>query len=107
MQLHFFLPHRYTDPFGKTTIITFDSANDLLIIKIQDPIGNIVTAGERDDDITGSITKQGIDYRLLKPFLMMDPNKNRSMVTFDALGMVVGSAVMGKPDPATREGDTG
>ena len=28
---------------------------------------------------------------------MTDPNGNRSEVAFDALGMVVGTAVMGKP----------
>ncbi len=27
----------------------------------------------------------------------MDPNRNRTAVAFDALGMVVGTAVMGKP----------
>jgi RHS repeat-associated protein len=86
------LPHRYNDPFGNTTIVTFDSQNFLLIIKVEDPIGNVVTVG-------------GIDYRLLQPFLVMDPNQNRSMVAFDVLGMVVGTAVMGKPEPATPEGD--
>ena len=36
----------------------------------------------------------------------MDPNRNRSAVAFDALGMVVGTAVMGKPEPAPVEGDS-
>lgn len=36
----------------------------------------------------------------------MDPNRNRSAVAFDALGMVVGTAVMGKPPPAPAEGDS-
>ena len=89
---HFYLPHRYNDPFGNTTIVTFDSQNFLLIVKVEDPIGNVVTVG-------------GIDYRLLQPFLVTDPNQNRSMVAFDVLGMVVGTAVMGKPEPATPEGD--
>ena len=36
----------------------------------------------------------------------MDPNRNRSAVAFDALGMVVGTAVMGKPAQAAVEGDS-
>ena len=35
-----------------------------------------------------------------------DPNRNRTEVAFDALGMVVGTAVMGKPPPAPVEGDS-
>jgi RHS repeat-associated protein len=89
---HFYLPHRYKDPFENTTILTFDSQNFLIIIKIEDSIGNAVTVG-------------GIDYRLLQPFLIMDLNQNRSMVEFDVLGRVVGTAIMGKPEPATEEGD--
>ena len=89
---HFYLPHRYKNPFGNTTIVTFDLENFLLIVKVEDPIGNVVTVG-------------GMDYRLLQPFLVTNPNQNRSMVAFDVLGMVVGMAVMGKPDPANPEGD--
>ena len=37
---------------------------------------------------------------------MTDPNGNRTEVAFDALGMVVGTAVMGKPMPAPVEGDS-
>ncbi len=37
---------------------------------------------------------------------MMDPNRNRTAAAVDALGMVVGTAVMGKPLPAPVEGDT-
>ena len=46
------------------------------------------------------------DYRMLRPRLMMDPNRNRAAVAFDALGMVVGTVVMGKPPPAPVEGDS-
>ena len=38
------------------------------------------------------------DYRVLQPRLITDPNGNRTEVAFDALGMVVGTAVMGKPE---------
>ena len=42
----------------------------------------------------------GNDYRVLQPALVTDPNRNRTEVAFDTLGMVVGTAVMGKPLPA-------
>jgi gamma-glutamyl:cysteine ligase YbdK (ATP-grasp superfamily) len=43
---------------------------------------------------------------VLQPRLVTDPNGNRTEAAFDTLGMVVGTAVMGKPLPATTEGDT-
>ncbi len=43
-----------------------------------------------------SVTTATYDYRVLQPRLVTDPNGNRSEVAFDALGMVVGTAVMGK-----------
>jgi len=45
------------------------------------------------------------DYRVLQPRLVSDPNRNRSEVAFDVLGMAVGTAVMGKALPAPQEGD--
>ncbi len=47
-----------------------------------------------------------IDYRVLQPYWVTDPNGNRTRVAFDTLGMVVGTAVMGKPLPAPVEGDS-
>ena len=98
---HFFLPHRFLDPFGQTTTITYDSY-DLLLQETLDPLGNRVTAGERAVD--GSLTINGNDYRVLQPALVMDPNRNRSAVAFDTLGMVVGTALKGKPEETL--GDT-
>lgn len=92
---HFFLPRRLRDPFGQTTTITYDSY-DLLLQETLDPVGNRTTAGERAPG--GTLTRQGNDYRVLQPRLLMDPNRNRSAVAFDALGMVVGTALMGKPE---------
>ena len=46
------------------------------------------------------------DYRVRQPRLVSDPNRNQTEVAFDTLGMVVGTAVMGKPLPARAEGDT-
>lgn len=105
---HFFLPRRYRDPYhthavSTESFVTFD-AYDLLIVETSDPLGNRLTVGERDTD--GKLTVKGNDYRVLQPRMQMDPNRNRSAVAFDALGLVVGTALMGKPVPAAAEGDT-
>ncbi len=105
---HFFLPHRYRDPFHTNAVstesfVTYDTY-DLLIEETRDALGNRVTVGERN--ASGAITRRAQDYRVLQPALVMDPNRNRSAVAFDALGMVVGTAVMGKPAPAAVEGDS-
>ncbi|MBS0423447.1 MAG: toxin [Proteobacteria bacterium] len=97
---HFFLPHRYRNPFyteetPAESFVRYDTY-DLLMQETRDVLGNRVTVGERD--IGGNLTKTGNDYRVLQPRLMMDPNRNRTEVAFDTLGMVVGTAVMGKPE---------
>jgi len=92
---HFFLPYRYRDPFGHDTRVTYD-AYDLLLLETEDALGNRVTVGERN--ASGNIIRRTNDYRVLQPQLVSDPNRNRSAVAFDALGMVVGTAVMGKPE---------
>jgi RHS repeat-associated protein len=89
---HFFLPRRYRDPFGQDTFVDFD-ADDLLMAETRDALGNRVTVDAND-------------YRVLQPRLVSDPNRNQSEVAFDTLGMVAGTAVMGKPLPAPVEGDT-
>lgn len=78
---HFFLPHRARDPFGNTAFTSYDPY-DLLLTQTTDPLGNRTTAEQ--------------DYRLLQPFRMTDPNGNRAEVAFDTLGLVAGTAVMGK-----------
>jgi RHS repeat-associated protein len=89
---HFFLPRRYRAPFGQDAFVDFD-ANDLLMVETRDALGNRVTVDAND-------------YRVLQPRLVSDPNRNQTEVAFDTLGMVVGTAVMGKPLPASVEGDT-
>jgi RHS repeat-associated protein len=100
---HFFVPRRYRDSFGQDATVTYD-AYDLLMVDTRDPLGNRVTAGERAAG--GAVTKPGNDYRVLQPRLVSDPNRNRAGVAFDALGMVVGTAVMGKPPPEENLGDS-
>jgi RHS repeat-associated protein len=105
---HFFLPRRFRDPFHTTAVSTESSvsydANDLLIVETRDALDNRITVGERDE--AGNLTAPGNDYRVLQPRLMMDSNRNRTAAAFDALGMVAGTAVMGKPLPAPVEGDS-
>jgi RHS repeat-associated protein len=92
---HFFLARRYRDPFADTTTVTYDTYN-LLLQETQDSLGNRTTAGTRDTN--GLLINSSNDYRVLHPTLVMDVNRNRVAVAFDALGMVVGTAVMGKPE---------
>ena len=40
------------------------------------------------------------------PYVVTDSNGNQAQAAFDALGMVVGTALMGKPAPAPTEGDS-
>jgi RHS repeat-associated protein len=89
---HFFLPRRYRDPFGQHAFVDFD-ANDLLMVETRGALGNRVTVAAND-------------YRVLQPRLVSDPNRNQTEVAFDTLGMVVATAVMGKPLPAPMEGDS-
>jgi RHS repeat-associated protein len=95
---HFYLAHRYCDPFGASTIVAYDGSdadpamnNDLLVVRTEDAVGNVVAAEN--------------DYRVLQPWRMTDPNGNRSEVRFDALGLIVGTAVMGK-DGEPKQGDS-
>ena len=86
---NFYLPVAATDPFGKTYTVEYDEYS-LLIKATVDPLGSRVEASN--------------DYRVLAPKEVKDPNLNRSAVGFDALGMVVWTAVMGKE--GANEGDT-
>ena len=86
---HFFSALRSRDPFGNTALVGYDSY-DLLLKQTTDPLGNRTLAEH--------------DYRLLHPFRMTDPNGNHAEVSFDTLGLVAGTAVMGKA--AETKGDS-
>ena len=88
---HFFLLHRYRDPFGMQTEVSYDAYN-LLTTKTRDALNNRVTSEN--------------DYRVLQPFRVTDPNRNRTEVSFDVIGMVVGTAIMGKAAAEPVEGDS-
>ena len=77
----FFLPQRLTDALGDTSSVVYDK-HKLLLTQTIDAIGNVVTSTN--------------DYRALKPDLVTDANGNRISLAYDALGVVVGTALMGK-----------
>ncbi|WP_375492733.1 SpvB/TcaC N-terminal domain-containing protein [uncultured Nostoc sp.] len=77
----FYLVIATKDPFGQIFTTTYDPYK-LLPIQSQDPVGNVVQISN--------------DYRVMHPQTITDPNGNRTQAMFDALGMVVGTAVMGK-----------
>jgi len=79
---HFFLPRRFEDPFGNSSSVDYDTPHDLLVVRTVDALANTVVAAN--------------DYRVFQLSLITDPNGNRAAVAFDALGMVAGTAVMGK-----------
>jgi RHS repeat-associated protein len=94
---HFFVMRRVRDPFYRADFdteshVSYD-LHDLLVTQTRDALGNSVTVRH--------------DYRVLQPSLMTDPNGNRSEVAFDTLGMVVGTAVMGKDTESKGDNLTG
>lgn len=86
---HFYLPESYTDSFNNVTTLKFDG-RDLYIQSSTDARGNRIEVTQ-------------FDFRLLTPSEIKDPNDNYSTVAFDALGMPVASAVLGKN--RTESGD--
>ena len=90
---HFFLPERYTDPFGNVTRVEFDAAAadgrryDLFVRSSTDPVGNVVSV-------------EAFDYRVLAAVATKDINDNISEIAFDVLGRPAVTAVRGKGEEA-------
>jgi len=80
-RVHFYLPRRTVDPFGAVSRVAYDPY-DLLPATASDAVGNVTTTEN--------------DYRVLHPFHIIDANGNSTEAAFDTLGLVVGTAVMGK-----------
>jgi RHS repeat-associated protein len=78
---HFFLTRKFADPFGHSALVAYDS-HRLLIVSTQDALANTVESVN--------------DYRVMRPKLIADPNRNRTAAAFDALGLVAATSVMGK-----------
>ena len=93
---HYFRTWHAQDAFGARSFVEFDKY-DLLVNESRDPFGNSSTVGQRRDDLLGVKAISGNDYRIMSPRLVQDPNGNRTMYSYDIHGMVVGTAVMGKP----------
>jgi RHS repeat-associated protein len=87
----FYQPVQFTDPWGNSTALAYDSYA-LLTTQTTDALNNSTSAVP--------------DYRVMLPYLITDSNGNQSQAAFDALGMVAGTAVMGKPAPAAAQGDS-
>jgi RHS repeat-associated protein len=79
---HFYLPERYTDPFGNVTTVEYD-LRDLFVRSSTDALGN-----------TTRVTH--FDFRVLAPGEMRDINDNVSEVFFDVLGLPTAMAIKGK-----------
>ena len=79
---HFFTGRRFSDSLDNETVVTYDGAYDLLPATLRDSALNTVTARN--------------DYRVVAPALITDPNGNRVETLFDAHGLVVATATMGK-----------
>jgi RHS repeat-associated protein len=90
--LHFFRERRRTDPFGSASTVDYDT-HDLFIVEEQDAVDNV--------------SQYVHNYRVLKPASATDPNRNRHAVAYDALGMVVGTALMGKPEESIGDSFAG
>lgn len=79
---HFYLPERYTDPFGNVTTLEYDP-RDLFIASSTDAMTNTTRVMQ-------------FDFRVLAPREMKDINDNLSEVYFDVLGLPTAMAVKGK-----------
>lgn len=77
---HFFLPRRVVDAFGGVSTTDHDPC-DLLQVRSVDPVGNVTSAL--------------VDFRVLAPREVTDVAGCRSQAAFDALGRVVGIALLG------------
>ena len=78
---HFYLPRRFEDPFGKAAAADYDPPNDLLLTQTTDAVSNI-RASQRLSR-SGAVAADRSQWQ-------------PGAVGFDALGMVAGTAVMGK-----------
>jgi hypothetical protein len=86
----FLLPRRYRDPFGHRTVVGYD----------EHRLAQVFTR-----DAAGNETHAALDHRVLQPRQLTDANDNRSEARFDALGLLVGTALHGKPE-GLGEGDS-
>ena len=89
----FYLTTATKDPFGHEYTVTYDDYA-LLTTQTTDSLGNNIQVKN--------------DYRVMQPQRIIDPNQNHAVVAFDILGMVAGTAVLGKVNAAgqSESGDS-
>ncbi|MGZ5053532.1 MAG: SpvB/TcaC N-terminal domain-containing protein [Methylobacter sp.] len=85
----FYIPTQIKDPFGGISTMLYDNYA-LMVIESRDALPAPLT----------NVVKVRNNYRTMQPEQITDPNGNRAQVAFDALGMVAGTAVMGKETEA-------
>ena len=89
---NFYLARRFEDPFGTPTLVDYDTHN-LLVTRTTDAKANTIAATN--------------DYRVLARTLITDANANRAAASFDTLGFVAATAVMGKTTETRGDLPTG
>jgi RHS repeat-associated protein len=88
----FYLPVKQIDLFGQETLLEYDIYG-LAPLRSYTAIHGVTLE-----------TAAAYDYRTLQPRRLTDPNGNRSEAITDELGMVITTAIMGKP--GENVGDT-
>jgi RHS repeat-associated protein len=79
----FYLPQSYSNALGTKTRVSYYKNYHLLVQKIQDALDNETIV-------------EAFDLRNLSPVRVRDNNNNVSAIAIDTLGLVVGTAIMGK-----------
>lgn len=79
---HFYLPERFTDPFGNVTALEYDPL-DLFVKSSTDAMNNTTRVAQ-------------FDYRVLATSEIQDINDNLSQVFFDVLGLPTALIIKGK-----------
>jgi RHS repeat-associated protein len=78
----FLLPYQYLDAYGYATTLVYDQYW-LLLSSVTDAAGNTTTAAP-------------LDYRVMQPQTVTDPNGNATDYKYDGLGLLVAIAQRGK-----------
>jgi RHS repeat-associated protein len=91
----FLAVNKAADAFGHVTKTAHDDYA-LLVTAVEDALPAPKT----------NVTQANNDYRVLQPCEVVDPNGSRTQVAFDALGLVVGTAVMGVDQAGDQVGDS-
>jgi RHS repeat-associated protein len=91
--LGFYAASTFTDPFGNASRVVYDALR-LSVVEEH------TSANAAFDNVTTAT----MDYRILGPSMVTDPNGNRSAAAFDEFGRVIAIALMGRA--GASEGDT-